>query len=473
MFWVFCRVPGGTTDGSTAVTRQRSVVFDLRSYPDILREVQGLVYRYVEMFWVFCGVPGATPAGSTAVTRQRSMVFDLRSYPDSLRRFRTSLPICVGDRTGGKSGQFWQALGITLQKHRMDVVESSLMKEYVITRMLAYIFQLKIPNVILSLIQNSFFHNTVLCCLVCLYSSLGVPDRKTRWPSPNYSTVKGGVYQVAFDLSETATHQFLPMEVQQQQQPTATEVAPVVPTQRSAGRPKEDPNAPKAKYKKDKAAAVAAATLQTFAAAAATFSSAAVHVHARPKYHERDIRTQMSMLYNFLSRGFDAEDVQCIRQSYENQTALDGVGATQSFCKIDPREKATRTSKRPRPSPRCRVFREKPNRTSASTESDLLKFRKNQLKFAKLAIHDFLRWNRSLPTRWSSSSTYLFRIDMETIIDASNYGNLARFINHSCNPNCYTKVITIELEKKIVIYSKQPIGVNKEVPLEDEKISFY
>ncbi|KAL9694617.1 hypothetical protein quinque_013902 [Culex quinquefasciatus] len=76
-------------------------------------------------------------------------------------------------------------------------------------------------------------------------------------------------------------------------------------------------------------------------------------------------------------------------------------------------------------------------------------------------------------------STYLFRIDMETIIDASNYGNLARFINHSCNPNCYTKVITIELEQKIVIYSKQPIGVNKEitydymVPLEDEKISFY
>ncbi|EDS37137.1 conserved hypothetical protein [Culex quinquefasciatus] len=41
----------------------------------------------------------------------------------------------------------------------------------------------------------------------------------------------------------------------------------------------------------------------------------------------------------------------------------------------------------------------------------------------------------------------------ETIIEASNYGNLAWFINHSCNPNCYTKVITIELEKKIVIYS--------------------
>ncbi|XP_038111561.1 uncharacterized protein LOC6042145 isoform X1 [Culex quinquefasciatus] len=35
----------------------------------------------------------------------------------------------------------------------------------------------------------------------------------------------------------------------------------------------------------------------------------------------------MSMLYNFLSRGFDAEDGQYIRQSYEHQTALDLVSA--------------------------------------------------------------------------------------------------------------------------------------------------
>lgn len=43
-------------------------------------------------------------------------------------------------------------------------------------------------------------------------------------------------------------------------------------------------------------------------------------------------------------------------------------------------------------------------------------------------------------------------------------------------PNCYAKVITIESQKKIVIYSKQSIGVNEEItydykfPLEDEKI---
>ncbi|XP_010767467.1 histone-lysine N-methyltransferase SETD1A-like, partial [Notothenia coriiceps] len=73
-------------------------------------------------------------------------------------------------------------------------------------------------------------------------------------------------------------------------------------------------------------------------------------------------------------------------------------------------------------------------------------------------------------------SSYLFRVDHDTIIDATKVGNLARFINHCCTPNCYAKVITIESQKKIVIYSKQAIAVNEEItydykfPLEDNKI---
>ena len=30
-------------------------------------------------------------------------------------------------------------------------------------------------------------------------------------------------------------------------------------------------------------------------------------------------------------------------------------------------------------------------------------------------------------------SSYLFRVDGEAIVDATRYGNLARFINHSCS----------------------------------------
>jgi SET domain-containing protein len=39
-------------------------------------------------------------------------------------------------------------------------------------------------------------------------------------------------------------------------------------------------------------------------------------------------------------------------------------------------------------------------------------------------------------------SCYLFRLDKECIIDATRAGGMARFMNHSCEPNAYAKVIT-------------------------------
>ena len=36
---------------------------------------------------------------------------------------------------------------------------------------------------------------------------------------------------------------------------------------------------------------------------------------------------------------------------------------------------------------------------------------------------------------------YMFRIDEESIIDATMCGGLARYINHSCDPNCCTKIL--------------------------------
>ncbi|XP_054166396.1 histone-lysine N-methyltransferase SETD1B-A-like isoform X2 [Oppia nitens] len=126
--------------------------------------------------------------------------------------------------------------------------------------------------------------------------------------------------------------------------------------------------------------------------------------------------------------------------------------------------------------------------------SDLLKFnqlqfRKKQLKFAKSRIHDWGLFalepiaademvieyvgqgirpiiadiREKKYTELGIGSSYLFRVDLETIVDATRYGNVARFINHSCNPNCYAKVITVEGAKKIVIYSKQPIEVDEEI----------
>lgn len=73
-------------------------------------------------------------------------------------------------------------------------------------------------------------------------------------------------------------------------------------------------------------------------------------------------------------------------------------------------------------------------------------------------------------------SSYLFRIDSEAVIDATRMGNFARFINHSCQPNCYAKVVVAQGTQRIVIYSKRPIHSGEEIcydykfPEEDEKI---
>lgn len=73
-------------------------------------------------------------------------------------------------------------------------------------------------------------------------------------------------------------------------------------------------------------------------------------------------------------------------------------------------------------------------------------------------------------------SSYLFRLDDGYVVDATKRGGIARFINHSCEPNCYTKVISVEGEKKIFIYAKRNIAPGEEItynykfPLEEKKI---
>ncbi|KAL0352569.1 UNVERIFIED_CONTAM: Histone-lysine N-methyltransferase ATXR7 [Sesamum calycinum] len=73
-------------------------------------------------------------------------------------------------------------------------------------------------------------------------------------------------------------------------------------------------------------------------------------------------------------------------------------------------------------------------------------------------------------------SSYLFRLDDGYVVDATKRGGIARFINHSCEPNCYTKVISVEGQKKIFIYAKRHISAGEELtynykfPLEEKKI---
>lgn len=58
---------------------------------------------------------------------------------------------------------------------------------------------------------------------------------------------------------------------------------------------------------------------------------------------------------------------------------------------------------------------------------------------------------------------YMFRIDAYTVCDATLLGNVARYINASCSPNCYTQIITAGDSKRIVIYAKRDIKCGEEL----------
>ncbi|KAI4209632.1 MAG: hypothetical protein LQ351_007432 [Letrouitia transgressa] len=127
-------------------------------------------------------------------------------------------------------------------------------------------------------------------------------------------------------------------------------------------------------------------------------------------------------------------------------------------------------------------------------EGDVLRFnqlkkRKKPVKFARSAIHNWglyameniaandmiieyvgekvrqqvadIRERQYLKSGIGSS--YLFRIDDTTVIDATKRGGIARFINHSCTPNCTAKIITVDRSKRIVIYALRDIGQNEEL----------
>ncbi|KKY29004.1 putative set domain protein [Phaeomoniella chlamydospora] len=118
-----------------------------------------------------------------------------------------------------------------------------------------------------------------------------------------------------------------------------------------------------------------------------------------------------------------------------------------------------------------------------------LKARKKPVRFARSAIHNWglyameniaandmiieyvgekirqevadLREQQYL--RSGIGSSYLFRIDEATVIDATKKGGIARFINHSCTPNCTAKIIRVEHTKRIVIYALRDIERDEEL----------
>ncbi|KAI6645989.1 Histone-lysine N-methyltransferase MLL3 [Oopsacas minuta] len=58
---------------------------------------------------------------------------------------------------------------------------------------------------------------------------------------------------------------------------------------------------------------------------------------------------------------------------------------------------------------------------------------------------------------------YMFRVDTFSVVDATRKGGFARYINHSCEPNCTAEIVNIEGKKKILIISQQKIILGEEL----------
>ncbi|XP_039054780.1 histone-lysine N-methyltransferase ATX2-like [Hibiscus syriacus] len=77
------------------------------------------------------------------------------------------------------------------------------------------------------------------------------------------------------------------------------------------------------------------------------------------------------------------------------------------------------------------------------------------------------------------AGTYLFRIDNERVIDATRAGSVAHLINHSCEPNCYSRVISVHGDEHIIIFAKRDIKRWEELTYDyrffsiDERLACY
>lgn len=69
-------------------------------------------------------------------------------------------------------------------------------------------------------------------------------------------------------------------------------------------------------------------------------------------------------------------------------------------------------------------------------------------------------------TRYNSvvgNGTYIFKTDEEKVIDATESGNIAQLINHSCEPNCFSRVVTCGQEARVVIAALRDIKAGEEL----------
>lgn len=94
-----------------------------------------------------------------------------------------------------------------------------------------------------------------------------------------------------------------------------------------------------------------------------------------------------------------------------------------------------------------------------------------KLKITTTVLHYLFPFFFNFNFYFQNRGIYMFRLDEERVIDATISGGLARYINHSCNPNCVAEIVEVDRDLRIIIFAKRRILRGEEVSLQTYTLS--